>query len=411
MFKKELPIIFIGLCVVVAVLVLGWAVFVKTEMVVPARELVVDDSNDETEISDDDVPDDIEDDSEINDSDQKAYKIVDISDKFLFVENSSVHPMRFAYGSLPDTIYILDILRSNKPIVSFETDILPEERTSYKLFGDRIYFFSRNDKMIKWMDFKSDVHELAFTKVDDWIYSYSFIISSDNQKIVWVETSGWDESNKLNSKLILADLNGKNKKVLLEKSFGFKEEKYLEPIKWSNSNEEIYFTEQYGGLGGYFVFGGPSNLSKINIYTGKVEHLFDGGRVGDISPNEEFMAYFASREHKPKTIIRNLKTGIENIFDIPTEENFKIGGNAHFSPNNEHLVYNIAYHDPDNERFQTIVVSSTKKEQKTIIDDPQKKYEVMGWASDDKILLHDFNGNTYIVNIDGSDFKKIEIVE
>ena len=123
------------------------------------------------------------------------------------------------------------------------------------------------------------------------------------------------------------------------------------------------------------------------------------------------MAYFASREYKSKTIIRNLETGEENVFDIPTEENFKIGGNAYFSPDNKHLVYNIAYHNPDNERFQTVVVSSTKKEQKTIVDDPQKKYEAIGWASNDKILLRDFNDNIYTVNIDGSDFKKREVVE
>ena len=42
MFKKELPIIFIGLSVVIAVLVLGWTVFVKTEVVAPVWVPVVD---------------------------------------------------------------------------------------------------------------------------------------------------------------------------------------------------------------------------------------------------------------------------------------------------------------------------------------------------------------------------------
>ncbi|MEA1897105.1 MAG: hypothetical protein U9N53_05515 [Bacteroidota bacterium] len=420
MFKKEIPIIFIGLYAVIAALVLGWSVFVREEAVVPVQAPVVGDKLIEDSENDDAVSDDVENDifdiesnnvSESNDLNGKIYKMVDISDKFLFVENSSVHPMKTPHSSLPDTIHILDILKSNKPIVSIETNILPEERTSYKLFEDRIYFFSRKDKMVEWMDFNGNIYKLAFTKVDDWTYSNYFLISPNNQKIIWVETSGWDENNKMNSKLVLADLDGQNKKILLEKSFGFREEKYFQPIRWSNSNEEIYFTEQHGGLGGYFVFFNPINLSKANINTGKIEHLFDEGRVGDISPNEEFMAYFAWKEYKPKTIIRNMKTGTENIFDIPIEENFKLGGNAYFSPDNKYLVYNIAYHNPDNERFRTIVVGSTKKEQKTIVDDPQKKYEVMGWVSNDKILLCDFDDNTYIVNIDGSDFKKIGITE
>ena len=45
MFKKQLPIIFIGLCVVIATLVLGWNVFVKKEVIVPVRVPVVNDDS------------------------------------------------------------------------------------------------------------------------------------------------------------------------------------------------------------------------------------------------------------------------------------------------------------------------------------------------------------------------------
>lgn len=410
MFKKEIPSIFIGLSVVVAVLVLGWVVFIKSE--VPVQTPVVDDGNVPPVIEDNDN-------SEIDTSDwknddddpnQKVYRMVDISKKLLFIENSSVYPRKAPYGTLPDNIYILDILKSNKSIVSIETNILPEERASYKLLGDRIYFFSKKDKMVEWMDFEGNMHKLVFTEVDDWTYSNYFLISPDSQKIVWVETSGWDESGKLNSKLILADLDGQNKKILIEKSFGFKEKKYFQPIRWSNSSEEIYFTEQRGGLGGYIIFDGPANLSKINIYTDEIEHLFDeNGYIGDISPNEEFISYFAGGDN-PKLVIKSLRTETENVFDIPIKEGFKGGGKAHFSPDSKHLAYNIAHWDPDNEYYRTVVISFVGKEQRTIVDF-QKAYEVVGWASNDKILLCDFSGNTFIINIDGTDLKKIEIEE
>lgn len=71
MFSKKFPIIFIGLCVVVAMLVLGWSVFVKTE--VPVRVPVVDDGVvDDVE---DDVPEDKDGDniSEIDISDWRTY--------------------------------------------------------------------------------------------------------------------------------------------------------------------------------------------------------------------------------------------------------------------------------------------------------------------------------------------------
>ena len=82
MLKKQLPIIFIGLCVVIAVLVLGWSVFVKTEVVMPVKPPVVMDDNNQNSESDeviDDFPvveDDVVDDnvSEIDISDWKTYR-------------------------------------------------------------------------------------------------------------------------------------------------------------------------------------------------------------------------------------------------------------------------------------------------------------------------------------------------
>ena len=75
MFKKSIPIIFIGLSVVVAMLVLGWVVFVKMNK--PVSVIVVDDGNGEVAV--DDISDDADDNtnnnnSEIDVSDWKIYR-------------------------------------------------------------------------------------------------------------------------------------------------------------------------------------------------------------------------------------------------------------------------------------------------------------------------------------------------
>ncbi len=404
MFKKSIIITILILILSGGILV--YASFLdKEEPVKPIDNTLSnnisesDDNNKDNQDQIDNIDNDI---SEIDNSNQKTYIIeeekFDMSSKFLFIKDLGF--------TVPDTIYILDVLKSNNPII-IKTDILPIGRNpyTYKLLGDRIYFFNNRDKMVEWMDFEGNIHKLVFTKVDDYIYSNDFIVSSDDQKIVWVETNPWDETVKMNSKLMLAGLDGQNEKILLEKNFDCEE--YFKPIKWSNSNEEIYFVNQPGGIGGYIIFGGTIGLSKINIYTGKLECLFKNGYIGDISPNEEFISYFRGGDN-PKLIIRNMITDKENIFNIPIEENFRGGGDAHFSPDSKYLVYNIAHWDPDDEYFRTIVVNSTGKEQKTIIDDPQKGYEVIGWASNDKILLRNF-GSIYIIDIDGSNLRKIEI--
>ena len=75
MFKKKLPIIFVGLSVVVVMLVLGWVVFVRTDDLVQVP--VVSDDVVSDEAGDDDIPDDIDDNnnnSEIDTSNWKTYQ-------------------------------------------------------------------------------------------------------------------------------------------------------------------------------------------------------------------------------------------------------------------------------------------------------------------------------------------------
>lgn len=60
MFKKSIPIIFVGLSVVVAMLVLGWVVFVKIDE--PVQAPVVDDGDNEIvidDVGDDDIDDNV----------------------------------------------------------------------------------------------------------------------------------------------------------------------------------------------------------------------------------------------------------------------------------------------------------------------------------------------------------------
>ena len=76
MFRKRLPIIFIGLCLVIAALVLGWSVFVKTEVIAPVWAPVVDDKNGETEtISNEDIFDDLKD-SQIFSVSKNEFKVL-----------------------------------------------------------------------------------------------------------------------------------------------------------------------------------------------------------------------------------------------------------------------------------------------------------------------------------------------
>jgi len=296
------------------------------------------------------------------------------------------------HGSEPD--FIIEANKSGYIVIDYSPDINYPVSSELKKEWETIlstFKFIEKEEKLNWLS-------------SDFPY-FSSLVSFNNQKVVWTENKF--QENKMNSKLMVADLDGQNKKTLIEKYFDG--QSYLNPIRWSNSNEEIYFAEQAGGLGGYIIFSGPTNLSKVNIYSGKLESLFGKsnyiGYISDISPNEKFIACFTGGNN-PKLTIKNMETGKENKVDIPIEKGFRGGGNAHFSPDSKYLVYNIAHWDPDDEYYQTIVIDSVGEKQKVIIDDSQKIYRAIRWISNSEILLLGPDSTNYIININGNNLRK-----
>lgn len=339
------------------------------------------------------------------------------SNGFLIVK----HDYQMPYGSTPDLFYIFDSSNNYiKPVITVRTNITADDRgsnLSYQLVGNKVYFFDNKDRVVKWVDFEGNIYPLEFTKSNNLWYSNYFLVSSDNKKIVWVDgafhSDDINKTVKTTSKIMMANIDGSNKKVLLEKNFDV--ERTIRLIQWSNSDKEVYYYTDPVGIGGYIIFSGYWNLSKINIDTGKTEDItgknkFTGNLnyISDISSDEKKLAYFTQIDEEPKFGVKDIESGQDNIVDIPLAEGFKGGGDAHFSPDNKHVVYDIAHGNPDDEYYRKIVVDSDGKNQKTIIDDPKKAYWTERWLSNDKIIvgyLYDY----YLVNIDGTGLSKLPL--
>lgn len=304
----------------------------------------------------------------------------------------------------PFVVHILDTNKIEQPAVTINTKLSKHDASSFKLVGNKIYFYNKKDCLVSWMGFDGKIQSLDFTKGASYLYSEGFIISPDEQQIIWTETTS--TSGKLSSKLYIANINGKDKKVLFEKNF--ESEKYLYPVKWSLKNNELYFSEQRGGLGGYIIFGGYQTLYKVNIDTSEVTELFGGGEgwpyVTDITPDETLIIYFQKGE-TPQLVIKNLTTNNETIINIPLEEGFQGGGNGYFSPDNKRIAYNIAHWNSDDEHYRTIIVDVNGENQKIIADHPDKYYTVERWLSNNAILQSE-SGSTQIIDSDGNILKE-----
>lgn len=108
MFKKSIPIIFVGLSVVVAILVLSWAVFVKSRVVTPVQAPTMDSNK---IISDDNVSNDVDDNiddnniSKINTSDWKTYRNEEYGFEFRYLSTLYFFDCSKKFYE-PDPLYI-----------------------------------------------------------------------------------------------------------------------------------------------------------------------------------------------------------------------------------------------------------------------------------------------------------------
>lgn len=94
MFKKNIPIIFVGLSAVVAVLVLGWSVFVKTE--VPVLPITSDEIvNDSSDVNDNIIDDN--NDSEIDISDWEDGNVLEVNTSDWKVYRNEIYGYEIKY--------------------------------------------------------------------------------------------------------------------------------------------------------------------------------------------------------------------------------------------------------------------------------------------------------------------------
>ncbi len=191
---------------------------------------------------------------------------------------------------------------------------------------------------------------------------------------------------------------------------------------WSADGQALYFSKEPVGIGGYILFGGASNLYKINITTKEVTELIPLGSssgpqvcLDAVSADFQYVADHCSQD---KITIRDL-TSNETTTILPPADvsGFRVVGSARFSPDGSRLAYALARSDPENEQGWVAVSDGTSGGSKLILTSQiGSYYTIAGWLDDRTLLVQSTNllectpycsGELWTLTIDGSYLQKV----
>ena len=346
----------------------------------------------------------------------------------------------------PQSLYLISKDRKEKKLIQFEPweSIMYFWRKEPQIIGNKMYyslgrFYAeisketvqeeiRGQEIIKpvaVINSKGESWSLDFLTLPKEIAQnpafFYFRVSPDEKKIAWL----YDFYSKDKEQLWIADINGDNKEMMWE-HIREKKSLFLDSLRWSKHFPFIYL---------FFTGKGALNLSKFSLETKEIKDILTGNEsFVDISPDENLIAYLELDEkygefgNSPEVplVIKNIITG-EKVFITKTpkerspqkeySEEIIDPESVKFAPNGKFLIYAIVgYHLEDYVGYvkwcKIFLIDIEKKEENIILTNIPKLCCPVDWLNEKELVLYcqenkEILGGTYIININGSDFKKI----
>jgi len=193
--------------------------------------------------------------------------------------------------------------------------------------------------------------------------------------------------------LMVASPDGSNLQTLLTISPQTTSIVALVAEAWSVDGKSLYFSKEPTGIGGYILFGGASNLYKIDITTKEVTEIIPQAPSTGLQICLDAISgdyrYIADHCTKGVITIRDLQAGSSATLQPPSDfTSYQVVGSARFSPAGDRVAFALAKNDPNAEQGWVAVGSRSGGNAALILtSEPGNYYTVLGWLDDQTILV------------------------
>ncbi len=238
------------------------------------------------------------------------------------------------------------------------------------------------------------VEPLAFTNPGGKLFQGAFLPSPDGRQIAW-STLQAVESGEARVQLKVASSDGSGEKTLIDEKRAFPTRP--DPVRWSRDGKSLYYSNAPYGIGGYILFGGWTDLQKVDLSTGQVQEILpqrgcmcalslspDEGRIATINrPEADFL----------ELILLDVATGEKKKARLPTGHSQ--AGAIQWSPDGKELLVTVAVGNPDKEAYSIIKLDADTLDQTPLVTDDPRNLETAAWPLRSTVWLNDRNGDAW----------------
>jgi hypothetical protein len=233
--------------------------------------------------------------------------------------------------------------------------------------------------------------------------------SAPQGEVAWDHWVTKATTGTVDSEIFVANSDGSKLRSVLKLS----SDHVLHVVRFSTDGQQLFYSQEPLGLGGYILFDGVSSLSALDLASGATTQLVPDAAAGaicldDFTPDVGLVAL-----HCSKTTIDVLDTTTGNIGRIVPPSgvtDWQLHGDARISPDQSRVAYALARGNPDNEQGWVAVSDSITGTSQLVATAPAGDYFlVKGWLNTTTLVLQSVGAKpgVWVVQADGSDLRRL----
>lgn len=296
-------------------------------------------------------------------------------------------------GGAGPTVTLADA-HTGEPVATFPAPGLNETNQAFAV-TDGIVYKNDDGTLVKEAKTDGSTRDLEFMNPERKFLDAAIMPSSDGTRIAWGAVDNVDQSdNSLNVVLKTANVDGSGVNDLLVENR--KEWFRPQPWQWSADGQSLYFSNVMYGIGGYILFGGGTDLQKIDLASHAITEIVPQRNClcpTTLSPDETLVAYLDRTDAGQVLHIREVNGGADR--SLPMDSKYAQAGSILWSPDGASLVLTLAVGDYEKEAYSVVKVDVQTLALQVLVPDDTRLLQTQVWPVQDVIWLDDASHNVW----------------